>query len=193
MKINEAPNKDRYTGRYHDWQISCYSLQHGSRNWTEDLTATAECVDLSARQSLSFGGICKDLHGAHPFFGTWYHYLSRERHMAPKFSSSEIGFCEQIYRHSSSSWHLTTNMNTYFSPSLLSWTSSSLDPHIGRASTAFYLLNVMTAIFQCWRRYPWDHPSERFRPSENHPTNIFFSFPLPSSLALICRVAINLP
>ena len=46
MKINETPNKDRYTGRYH-WQISCFSLQHGSRNWTEDLTAKAECCRLA--------------------------------------------------------------------------------------------------------------------------------------------------
>ena len=33
--------------------------------------------------------------------------------------------------------------------------------------------------FQCWRRYLWVHPRERFRPSANHPTR---SFLLPSSL-----------
>ena len=50
-------------------------------------------------------------------------------------SVSEIGSCEEIRCHPSSSWHLTTNMNPYFAPSALSWTSSSLDPYIVRASS----------------------------------------------------------
>lgn len=37
-------------------------------------------------------------------------------------------------------------MNPIFAPFGLSWTSSSLDPHIGTASTTSYLLNVIDIL-----------------------------------------------
>ena len=84
--------------------------------------------------------LARKLHGPHP---PSEHDIttSLERHMAPKFSSSEISSCEQIRCHPSLSWHFATNMNPYLAPSALSW----LDPHIGRASIAFYLFNVMAS------------------------------------------------
>ena len=73
IKIKETSNKDRYTGRYHDWQISCF-FNVASRWKSKDLTATAELefVDLSAsppdkNYPAKTGA---KLHGLHPSFGT---------------------------------------------------------------------------------------------------------------------------
>ena len=88
-------------------------------------------------------------------------HFSRKAH-GSQFRSSEIGSCEQIHRHSSSSWHLTTNTNPYFALSALSWTVLVI------RSTYWKSLHCLLPP-QC-------------RPSANHST---CSFLLQSSLTLM--------
>ena len=115
-----------------------------------------------------------------PSFGTWYHYLSLERHMAPKFSSSEIGSCEQI---SSSSWHLTTNINVYFFS-----LRAIMDVLVTRSILEELRLPFTSSI--SWQ--PFSDADVGI--CETTQGNDFdLQRTTQSPLALICRVTINLP